>query len=168
VIAMMLLPAPASAAPSPATSVARFSVLNAAQRSRLLAIARDTWKSDGYSTGTTTAGPGRVHPDASVPRHSVAYPPHPSGATPLYRIADLTVDAVRRDGLADADPHKIDRPGVGWIHLDHGRRTARPSTHTDRRLAFASRATVCALDGGFILEAAELGNPREVGRPNDA
>jgi hypothetical protein len=60
VIAMMLFPAPASAAPSPATSVARFSVLNAAQRSSLLAIARDTWKSDGYSTGTTTAGPGRV------------------------------------------------------------------------------------------------------------
>ena len=73
----------------------------------------------------------------------------------------LTVDAVRRDGLADADPHKIDRPGVGWIDLYDGRRTARPSTHTDRRLAFASRATVCALDGGFILKAAELGNPRD-------
>jgi hypothetical protein len=90
-------------------------VLNAAQRSRLLAIARDTWKSDGYSTGTTTAGPGRVHPDASVPRHSVAYPPHPSGATPLYRIADLTVDAVRRDGLADAHTRSTGRALAGYI-----------------------------------------------------
>jgi hypothetical protein len=54
VIAMMLLPAPASAAPSPATSVGRFSVLNAAQRSSLLAIARDTWKFYATDVDPTT------------------------------------------------------------------------------------------------------------------
>src|SRR6266550_4347405 len=54
VLAMMLLPAPASAAPSPATSVARFSALNAAQRSSLLAIARDTWKFYATDVDPTT------------------------------------------------------------------------------------------------------------------
>jgi hypothetical protein len=46
--------APASAAPGPATSVARFSVLNAAQRSSLLAIARDTWKFYATDVDPTT------------------------------------------------------------------------------------------------------------------
>jgi hypothetical protein len=54
VIAMMLLPAPASAAPGPATSVARFSGLNAAQRASLLAIARDTWKFYAADVDPTT------------------------------------------------------------------------------------------------------------------
>jgi hypothetical protein len=54
VIALMLLPAPASAAPSPATSVARFSGLNPAQRTSLLAIARDTWKFYGVDVDPIT------------------------------------------------------------------------------------------------------------------
>ena len=54
VIALMLLPAPASAAPGPATSVARFSGLNAAQRTSLLAIARDTWKFYATDVDPTT------------------------------------------------------------------------------------------------------------------
>jgi hypothetical protein len=54
VIALMLLPAAASAAPSPATSVAGFSGLSPAQRTSLLAIARDTWKFYGVDVDPTT------------------------------------------------------------------------------------------------------------------
>ncbi len=54
VIAMMLLPAPASAAPTPAGSVAGYSALNAAQRTSLLAIARDTWKFYATDVDPTT------------------------------------------------------------------------------------------------------------------
>ena len=54
VIALMLLPAPASAAPSPAGSVAGYSALNAAHRTSLLAIARDTWKFYATDVDPTT------------------------------------------------------------------------------------------------------------------
>jgi Putative glucoamylase/Protein of unknown function (DUF3131) len=54
VIAILLLPAPASGAPSPAASVGRFDALSAAQRTSLLAIARDTWKFYATDVDPTT------------------------------------------------------------------------------------------------------------------
>src|SRR6266702_7154436 len=53
-IAMMLLPALASAAPTPAGSVAGYSALNAAQRTSLLAIVRDIWKFYATDVDPTT------------------------------------------------------------------------------------------------------------------
>jgi hypothetical protein len=54
VIALMLLPAAAGAAPGSATSVARFSGLSPAQRTSMLAIARDTWKFYSVDVDPTT------------------------------------------------------------------------------------------------------------------